>query len=1414
MADGKVVIETDLDSSGIQDGLSRLGSITEKGLKVATVAIAGTAAALGGMALAAIKVGADFESQMSRVKAISGATGEEFEKLKQQAIELGADTTFSSKEAAEGMENLAAAGFTTNEIMDAMPGLLDLAAASGEDLSTSSEIAASTLRGFGLEAKDAAHVADVLAANANKTNSSVAQTGEAMKFVSPIARSMGLSLEETAAAIGIMANAGIQGSQAGTTLRGALSRLSKPTDVMQQAMDELGVSFYDSEGKMKSLTEQVAMMRKATEGMTDEQKNNYLVTLYGQEALSGMLALINEGEGSLNELTDAYKNSDGEAKKAAETMRDNLSGAIEELGGSAESLGIVFYESVSESLKDAAKSATDSINNITDAFNNGGLDEAIETAGDEFANLAVDVASHAPEMVDAAVDFIESFARGIGNNKDKLLKAAGDTAKALASGLSDLLPDELQAPIDKAIDAISKSLSSGGLKQAGLTAAGTFENLVDAAEKLAKVALPPLIKALDFAGDNLDVLAVSSAAAFTAIKGYTIATKASKAVGSLSATVGILTTAEKANALQVLAASGALTAKEMIVGVLTGKVKLATAAQAAWNAVMNVNPIGLMVVAVSAWVGAMAAVHSIVNRTTEAEKEHSQALEKSSQEAEKNAQVAQERRQSYEEFAQSQDKQAAGDIAQLDRLQSLNSELSSIVDENGKVKAGEEDRAAFITSQLSEALGIEISMTDNQIDNYQELKGKIQELIQQKRIDAVLTAQQAKYEEAVANQLSVAADASANYTAMKKAENDASAEQAELSDLEAKKKQAVTDGNKALVGSLSEKIKKQKEDVDAAQDALEKSRAAYQENTELLKQYSNDIDMYTAVAKAAASGNAEAIEAAIAQITAGIKTASNATSEELQKQVIEVSNTENLIRQEVEKGTPGFTEAMLNQAQSATQAALEEFAKTAPQTAEELAKVPPEAVAALIAGDMNGKLSAEAAGAVQGMLQQFDGLDAETQEKFAYAVYGALKGLEGFDQLKDPAKDGVEAFLETLRGALDEHSPSRKTEEIFRLAMEGAANGLDNGKEGVLTKASEFITAFLEKFTDGGNEEKLYGIGSKLMSLFGLGLGSQEENINNTSKGIADSSNKNLGSANTKGTGAKKSSEYNAGVGSNKGNIDKTSTDIANSSNNKLGAANTGGTGNRKGTEYGNGLGGTSGAISRTAIGLSDTANTGMGSADTGGTGTQKSNEYNSGLGSADTYNTGRTKAQEGKDGLGSVDASGTGSNFIQGFINGIGLGDVWSAAWDMGKKALSALKEAIKEGSPSRLTRLSGRFFGKGFKLGINDEEKAVEKSAENMGQVALDALDMSAVTSRMREAMAFNTTRVAKSFNLETSQNIIHRQESKENLHLADEDILLLAKQFGTVAGNVFADNMDGMKIQAYERELFRMIREGNKS
>ena len=231
-------------------------------------------------------------------------------------------------------------------------------------MALASENTATALRGFGLEASQAGHVADVFARAAADTNAEVGDMGEALKYVAPVANSMGISLEETAAAIGIMSDAGIKGSQAGTTLRGALSRLARPTKAMQDTMDNLGVSFYDADGKMKPLKTQVELLKKAFEGLTPEQQQNALVTLYGQESLSGMMALIDKGPDSLGKLTKSLKDSDGAADDMARTMQDNMNSSIEQMFGAFESAAIVIQKILAPSIKKVA----DAISGLVEKF--------------------------------------------------------------------------------------------------------------------------------------------------------------------------------------------------------------------------------------------------------------------------------------------------------------------------------------------------------------------------------------------------------------------------------------------------------------------------------------------------------------------------------------------------------------------------------------------------------------------------------------------------------------------------------------------------------------------------------------------------------------------------------------------------------------------------------------------------------------------------------------------------------------------------------------------------------------------------------------------------------------------------------------------------------------------------------------
>ena len=222
-----------------------------------------------------------------RVEAISGATGSNLEMLEEQAKELGKTTQFSALQAASSMEVLGSAGFEATEIYAAMPGLLDLAATDNIELANAAEIAATALRGFGLEADQVGHVADVLARSAADTNASVESMGYSFKYVATVAEAAGVSMEETAAAIGILSDAGIKGTKSGTTLRSILSRMINPTERAAEVMEELGIQFYNTDGTMKSLSEIITVVNEKTSGLTEQQRNQALSTIYGKSCLPG-----------------------------------------------------------------------------------------------------------------------------------------------------------------------------------------------------------------------------------------------------------------------------------------------------------------------------------------------------------------------------------------------------------------------------------------------------------------------------------------------------------------------------------------------------------------------------------------------------------------------------------------------------------------------------------------------------------------------------------------------------------------------------------------------------------------------------------------------------------------------------------------------------------------------------------------------------------------------------------------------------------------------------------------------------------------------------------------------------------------------------------------------------------------------
>ena len=284
-------------------------------------------AAVTGLGTAAVKTAADFDQEMSKVSAISGATGDDFDQLRAKAREMGAKTKFSASEAASAMEYMAMAGWKTGDMLDGIEGIMNLAA-SGEDLATTSDIVTDALTAFGLSAADSGHFADILAAASSNANTNVSMMGETFKYCAPIAGALGFSAEDTAEAIGLMANSGIKASQAGTSLRSIMNNLAGEVTFVGKNIGEVTIAASNADGSMRSLNDILADCRVAFSGLTESEKAANAESLVGKNAMSGFLALMNSGEGDINKLRGAIENCDGSAESMAETMQDNLNGQL------------------------------------------------------------------------------------------------------------------------------------------------------------------------------------------------------------------------------------------------------------------------------------------------------------------------------------------------------------------------------------------------------------------------------------------------------------------------------------------------------------------------------------------------------------------------------------------------------------------------------------------------------------------------------------------------------------------------------------------------------------------------------------------------------------------------------------------------------------------------------------------------------------------------------------------------------------------------------------------------------------------------------------------------------------------------------------------------------------------------------
>lgn len=460
MADGSLIFDTKIDVSGFEKGVAKLrGTAGKVGAGIAkSIGLASAAtSALGGFAL---KAGANFDAGMSEVSAISGASGKDLDMLRQKAKEMGASTKFSATESAEALKYMAMAGWKPQQMMKGLDGVINLAAASGENLGMVSDIVTDSLTAFGLEAKDANGFVDLLAKTATSTNTNVALLGESFKYVAPVAKAAGYTAKDTALALGLLANNGIKGSQAGTVLRSSFLRLAKPTKEVSKGLQKVGLTA--DELHNIPLPDMLSKLRKGFVGLSESEQLAAAAAIFGKEASAGMLALINTSENDVNKLSKEFENCAGSAEKMAKIMNDNLKGDITILKSALEGFGISLYENVDNPLRNVAQRATKHIDKLNETVKKD-INKLPAVIGEIMADIVTNIANSLPKFINIGVDIITNLIEGINKNSTQIADSAVKIGETLLTGIMTIAEKLLICGAEMVVkvgEGIAKSLPS------------------------------------------------------------------------------------------------------------------------------------------------------------------------------------------------------------------------------------------------------------------------------------------------------------------------------------------------------------------------------------------------------------------------------------------------------------------------------------------------------------------------------------------------------------------------------------------------------------------------------------------------------------------------------------------------------------------------------------------------------------------------------------------------------------------------------------------------------------------------------------------------------------------------------------------------------------------------------------------
>lgn len=1272
------------------------GEVAQTAIK-GVVVVAGTLfAAMGAGVGAATNFGTEYKQASNSIQASTGATKEEMEGLREvmknvYADNFGEDMNDIADAVANVKKNI---GGTNQEIQKATESAFAFRDTFGYDIPESTRAAKALMQNFGVTAEEAY---DLMAKGAQN---GLDYSGELLDNISEYSVQFGkagLSAEDMFNIMQAGADSGAWNlDKIGDAVKELNIRLVDGSDTTKEGLKAIGMNADEVAKKMSNGGETARKtyrkVVKSLAEMDDKQAQNIAgVNLFGtmwEDLGPEVIAQLADVDG-------AYNDVKGTMDEINEVKYDDAKSALEALKRKAEtSLLLPISEDIMPAVSEATKAATGYIEQLADAYDNNNVQGLVEKSGEIFADIATNAAEQAPKMVNVAVEFVEQAVEGFKKNEDKLVEAGANMVKAIAGAAVKALPRELREPVEDAVDDLVDSLTGGGIKN-GLKTFGTmFENGFKAVTKVTKTVLPPFIKLVDKTADNMDVLIPLVTAGVTAFKGYSIISSVSKNMKTLTTVTATLAAMEKANALQIAASTGALTAKEMAVGVLTGKVTIATAAQAAWNAVMNANPAVLLTTGVVALGAAIAAYCLISEDGTEKTGELSEAEQKLKDKID-------EQYESYQKLREERERQFSKINTEFSNTQALAEELQTIVDKNGKIKKGYEDRAAVIVGILNDALGTEIEITDGVIQKYDELKQSIDQVILSKKAEAVQSAMQDAYAEAINNQT----EAYMNYA---QAQKDVEKTTKELKAAQEKQKEIQdkidTSTSRAAFAEYGRELQNAKADVEALENKQKDQQKTLSESEEIYIDYVSTIQNYEGVVGAVASGEADKINEALLRATNSFITAETGTKESLERQVSDMTDNYNSLKKAVESGAPGVTQQMVDEAALMVAEATAELSKLSPEASKEFAKLDPAIIETLAKAGLEGKLSDEGKKALKSFVGSLDSLDSDTREKFEMAVEGALEGLDGFDEIKTKAEEEGTSFLEALASTLEVHSPSRAVKDIFAQVNPGAMEGLDEGRDGLLEKGANLINDLLNTISGGDVET----------------AGKQ------AGQSVVNSVNEGLRSVDAKPTGTSFGAQYSSGISSTIGKNNTAAKGVATAARAAMATIKAIATGAGFGTQYASGVSSKSGTSRLAGSTVAIAAKSAMAAVSAAITGSQMGSQYSTGVQSksGSARSAGSQIANSARSGVASVGSTDLGQNFGQGFINGIGsmVGGAVRAAANFASSALSAVQKTINSHSPSKETGKLGQNFGQGF---IGEVVRLTAYAADAAGEMGKQSVN-----------------------------------------------------------------------------------------